>query len=139
MPGGLRVSDEHLMEASLVEKTIRHCVVTEDGRTRLEPRYVERLRVLVSPILDRYPVRRAWLYGSVARGVYRSDSDIDIILDQPEGARLSFGDLNEIQSALEDVLGVDVDVFTLCRPRARKAFLANFDRDRVSIYECTRQ
>lgn len=133
------MSDELLMEASLVEQTIRHCVVTEDGRTRLEPRYVERLRALVTPILDRYPVRRAWLYGSVARGVYRSDSDIDIILDQPGGTRLSFGDLDEIQSALEDALGVDVDVFTLCRPRARKAFLDSFDRDRVSIYERAQQ
>lgn len=67
------------------------------------------------------------------QGVYRSDSDIDIILDQLEGERLSFGDLDEIQSALEDALGVDV--FTLCRPRARRAFLDNFDRDRVSVYE----
>lgn len=122
-----------------MEQTIRHCVVMEDGRTRLEPSYVERLRRFVTPVLDRYPVSRAWLYGSVARGVYRPDSDVDIILEQEEGKRLSFGDLDDIQSELEDVLGVDVDVFTLCRPRARRAFLKNFDRDRVSIYERAQQ
>lgn len=123
----------------MVEQTIRHCVVTEDGRTRLEPSYVERLRTILTPVLDCYPVRRAWLFGSVARGIYRPDSDIDIILDQSESERLSFGDLDKIQSALEAVLGVDVDVFTLCRPRARKAFLENFDRDRVSVYERAQQ
>ena len=123
----------------MVEQTICHCVVMGDGRTRLEPSYVERLRMIVPPVLDCYPVRRAWLYGSVARGVYRPDSDIDIILDQVEGERLSFGDLDKIRSALEDALGVDVDVFTLCRQRARKAFLENFDRDRVSVYERAQQ
>lgn len=71
----------------MVEQTICHCVVMGDGRTRLEPSYVERLRMIATPVLDCYPVRRAWLYGSAARGVYRPDSDIDIILDQVEGER----------------------------------------------------
>ena len=122
-----------------MEQTIRHCVVMEDGRTRLEPSYLERLRTIMTPVLDCYPVRRAWLYGSVARGVYRQDSDLDIILEQGEGKRLSFADLDKIQDALEVALGVDVDVFTLCRPRARRAFLENFDRDRVSVYERAQQ
>lgn len=122
-----------------MEKTIRHCIVLEDGRTWLAPDYVERLRRLVSPVFDRYPISCAWLYGSVARGVYRLDSDIDLIIEREEGGRLTFTDLDDIQDDLEDALGVDVDVFTLCRPRARRAFLENFDRDRICIYERTQR
>lgn len=44
-----------------MDQIMRCCITLEDGRTTLEPSYVERLRKLVSPIFDRYPIRRAWL------------------------------------------------------------------------------
>jgi predicted nucleotidyltransferase len=114
---------------------VEHYQLLPDGRTRLSDEYRDRLAELVTPVLDRYPVSVGWLYGSVARGIYRRDSDIDLIVEEAPGGRLSFGDLGDIQDELERALGVDVDVFTLSRKRAREAFLNNFDRERICIYE----
>lgn len=107
----------------------------DDGRTRLVPELLVRLSSYVTPVLDRYPIRRAWLFGSVARGVYSEESDVDLIVEGLEGASISFGMMDDLQTDLEDVLGVDVDVNTLCRPRASRLFLRTFDRDKVMVYE----
>ncbi len=114
---------------------VEHYQLLPDGSTRLSDEYRDRLTALVAPVLDAYPVAMGWLYGSVARGLYRLDSDIDLIVEEVPGQRLTFSDLDEMQGELERALGVDVDVFTLNRRRARAAFLRNFDRERICIYE----
>jgi predicted nucleotidyltransferase len=114
---------------------VEHYQILPDGRTRLSDEYRGKLMALVAPVLDSYPIARAWLYGSVARGIYRLDSDVDLIVEEVPGRRLTFSDLDDMQGKLERALGVDVDVFTLNRRRARAAFLRNFDRERICIYE----
>ena len=44
----------------------------------------------IGPVLSRWPVRRAWLFGSVARGEQRAGSDVDIMVELDEGASLGF-------------------------------------------------
>ncbi|HSW31235.1 MAG TPA: nucleotidyltransferase family protein [Longimicrobiales bacterium] len=62
------------------------------------------------PILRRYGVTRAGVFGSRARGESRGDSDLDILVDLPEGASLL--DLVGLQLDLGDTLGVAVDAHT---------------------------
>jgi predicted nucleotidyltransferase len=64
----------------------------------------------VREIIARFPVTNPRLFGSVARGEDVDGSDLDIIVDPLDGA--SYFDLVGLQLALQDLLGVDVDVGT---------------------------
>jgi predicted nucleotidyltransferase len=71
------------------------------------------LRLLAEhkPVLaERFGVRRLALFGSVARGTAREDSDVDVLVgfDAPPTARAFFG----VQFYIEDLLGRPVDLVT---------------------------
>jgi hypothetical protein len=68
------------------------------------------LRRKIIPILKKQGVVRSALFGSVVRGEQGSDSDIDILVELPEGKSLF--DLIELEEALEKILGKKVDVIT---------------------------
>lgn len=63
------------------------------------------------------------VFGSVARGDVRADSDIDILVDLEPGRSLF--DLGGLLYDLQTLLGVDVDVVTEkgLRPRIRERVL----------------
>lgn len=62
------------------------------------------------PVLKEAGVTRSSLFGSVARGEAREDSDIDILVEVPSGTGL-FAFVG-LQHKLEDVLGKKVDLVT---------------------------
>ena len=68
------------------------------------------LKKIIVPVLRRYGVRRAAVFGSFARGEAREDSDLDIIVEFEEGRSLL--DLAGLKVELEDVLGRRVDIVT---------------------------
>jgi len=49
---------------------------------------LEEVRRRILPILKRYGIRRASVFGSFARGEERDDSDIDILVEFEEGKSL---------------------------------------------------
>ncbi len=67
----------------------------------------------------RFGVKGLALFGSVARGVARADSDVDVLVDfdGPATSKRYFG----VQFYLEDLLGHPVDLVTesALRPRLR--------------------
>jgi uncharacterized protein len=63
----------------------------------------------VRRILKRHGVQRADVFGSIARGEDRDDSDIDLLVDMPSATLIRLADL---RADLEDELGVPVDVTT---------------------------
>lgn len=67
-------------------------------------------RARIVAILREFGVRHASLFGSVARGDQRPDSDLDMLVDLPPGASLF--DLSRLGLALEDALGRHVDLVT---------------------------
>ncbi len=69
---------------------------------------IDRARIVA--ILRAYGVLHASLFGSVARGEQRADSDIDLLIDLPPGASLM--DVSRLGLALEDALGRPVDLVT---------------------------
>ena len=88
----------------------------------------------IAPVLERYPVERAWLFGSVARGDQQRGSDIDLIVELDGDAHLGLGFM-DLEADLVRALRHAVDVRTLDRHRSTRAFLSNFDHERVLVYE----
>ena len=70
-----------------------------------------------------YGARNIRIFGSVARGDMRPDSDIDFLVDMEPGRSLF--DLGGLLVALQAALGVEVDVVTEkgLRPRLREQVL----------------
>ena len=76
------------------------------------------------PILLNYGVQRAGLFGSVVRGALGPESDIDLLVEMPQGASLL--DLAGLGLDLEQALGRKVDILTYrsLHPRLRDRILA---------------
>jgi len=64
----------------------------------------------VSEILARYGATNARLFGSVARGEARLDSDLDLIVDLAPGAGNELLRVAGLSEELSALLGVRVDV-----------------------------
>lgn len=64
----------------------------------------------ITPILKEAGVLKSSVFGSVARGEAKPDSDVDILVELPEGKSLF--DLIDLQNKLEAKLGKKVDVIT---------------------------
>jgi hypothetical protein len=64
----------------------------------------------IYPVLQRYDVARAAIFGSLARGESREGSDIDIVVEF-RGEK-SLLDLAGLKIELEELLKIEVDVLT---------------------------
>ena len=78
------------------------------------------------------PVRKAFLFGSMSRGEFSAESDVDILveLDYSKPIGLEFV---QMQLDLQDLLNMKVDLITLnSLSRHIKPFV---DKEKVLIYE----
>ena len=73
-------------------------------------REIKKIKKEVLPILKRYDVIRAGIFGSYARGEQKKKSDIDLLI-QFKG-RKSLLDLTGLELDLEKKLKVKVDILT---------------------------
>ena len=72
--------------------------------------YTEKIRRKILPILRRYDVARAAIFGSIARGKSTERSDIDLLVEFK--GQKSLLDLAGLKIALEELLKTKVDVLT---------------------------
>lgn len=70
----------------------------------------EEIKNKILPVLRKYEVSRAGLFGSVVRGDDREGSDVDLLVELPKSASLL--DLAGLKLDLEELLGRKVDVLT---------------------------
>ncbi|MGW5452936.1 nucleotidyltransferase domain-containing protein [Nocardia sp. NPDC003979] len=77
---------------------VRPSVLLEERRSEFEA------------VLTRYPVTNVWLFGSVARGEDRPDSDLDLLVELAPNS--SVLDILDLDSELRELLGCPVDVVT---------------------------
>jgi predicted nucleotidyltransferase len=85
---------------------------------------LERLRSLRQEILavaSRYGASNVRVFGSVARGDARPDSDVDLLVDlsTDKTGFAYFGVLQDLEEALSQLLGRSVDVGTAVQEHAR--------------------
>lgn len=92
---------------------------------------LERLRSL-EPELRSRGVAALYLFGSVARGEARADSDVDLFFDDAPNATLSLLDVIGIQHFLQDVLGAKVDLIT--RDSLHPLLRADIEAEAVPVF-----
>lgn len=106
-------SGRHQPSVAMLERLL------EAAGFRLEPRLIntvrpgellERHRDAVRDLLGRYPITGAWVFGSVARGDDRPDSDLDLLIELSPNA--SFTDYVGLEDDLAELLACPVDVIT---------------------------
>ncbi len=69
---------------------------------------IEEIKGKILPILKKYGVTRAGIFGSVVRGEAREESDIDILVEIE--SRMSLLDFVGLKLELEEALGKPVDL-----------------------------
>jgi uncharacterized protein len=104
--------------SELIREALRLFVAREGTPVgRPTPELVSKDEVLAKLAALEKPLREHGLsslalFGSVARGAARADSDIDVLIDVVPDARFSLIDLVLVKDFLEDRLGRKVDVVT---------------------------
>ena len=87
------------------------------------------IQIQILPILKAAGIRRAAIFGSLARGEATDESDVDLLIDSPDGTTLL--DVIALEHELEDALGREVDLveYQAIKPRLRDRIL----REQVPI------
>lgn len=95
----------------------------------------ERLEMFnnVQRYLSGTAVTRAWVFGSFARGEETPTSDLDLLVDYDESARVSLLTIIRYKLDMEKLLGRDVDLVT--NGSLRPFAIESANRDKYLIYE----
>ena len=90
---------------------------------------IEEIKRKILPILKKYGVTRAGIFGSVVRGEARKDSDIDMLVKIE--SRMSLLDFAGLKLELEEALGrkVDLGEYSVIKPIIKEQIL----KEEVSI------
>ena len=93
----------------------------------------DELITIALPLLKKYPVRKAALFGSYARSEQCENSDVDILLEFAEPVGLGYGSL---YLDLKEALPVAVGLLTVAGLEEQPArFKESVSRDMVVFYE----
>lgn len=92
---------------------------------------LESVAPVISNVCSRFPIRVAGVFGSVARGTSRPDSDVDVyvLFDCPVTPELR----RECEESLSSGLGREVSLLTSFRG-TNAFFRETFAQDRVAVY-----
>ena len=85
----------------------------------------QEIRLIKEELRKEYGVREIGVYGSYVRGEYRIDSDIDILVEFEEDAKMDLIKFVELEDYLSELLGVKVDLVmkSVLKPRLGKHIL----------------
>lgn len=97
---------------------------------------IDEIRERITPICKRYGVKKAYLFGSYARGEATEESDVDLRIDRGDSTELrGLFALSGFRLDLVDILGREVDLLTsIPDDELSQKFRANLERDEVLLY-----
>lgn len=95
--------------------------------------YIREKLPTIRACFDKYPIEKAWIFGSYARGEEDAESDVDFLVRYKENDGLSLLGIAHIWNELSDLLGKEVDL-------VEDGYLLPFavdsaNRDKILIYE----
>ena len=72
---------------------------------------VNQIRQIVTPIAQKYGLKRMYLFGSYAKGKANESSDIDLLIEK--GLPLSLLKMSGLRQDTVEALGVEVDIVSI--------------------------
>ena len=114
----------------LVGNLVEHFLADADRKPPTLGSVMSKLRAHAQALTDR-GVTGLWVFGSVARGNARIDSDVDLFAEFDPGAHLSLVGIASLRAELSDLLGTPADLVErrALHPAAREAA----ERDAVRV------
>ncbi len=94
-------------------------------------RLLEKYGDEVTKVFARFPLAQVWVFGSVARGDDRPDSDLDLLVELKPGS--SFADIIGLDEELSALLGCAVDVVTTTELESNELFRRGVNRHRRQL------
>lgn len=91
---------------------------------------IDEIKDIIKPIMQKYNVEEAYLFGSYARGEATPDSDIDFIIDFDEEATLLT--LADVMTELEAAFGKEIDIVS--HNSAPASFMFNILDEEILMY-----
>lgn len=93
------------------------------------------VREAVSQAASRFPaIKRAYLFGSFARGDFGAGSDVDVRIELDPSQPFNLHDLAHLQKSIEKATGRDVDIVS-ARVVKNPNLAAAIEREKVLAYE----
>ena len=92
---------------------------------------VPQLQELLSPVFDRYGIRRAVLFGSYGKGTATEKSDVDLLVDSGLRGLRFVGLLDDVKRAV----GKDVDLFDVTHIESGSRIDREIRDTGVTLYE----
>ena len=92
---------------------------------------VNEIKDSIEPIAKMYGVKKVYLFGSYARQCQTEDSDIDLLIEK--GMPMSLLKLSGMRQAVEEALGVSVDLLTVSG--MGEEFKKEIEGTEILIYE----
>lgn len=94
---------------------------------------ITELKEKITPIFNKYPVDKAILFGSYAKGEATSDSDIDMYIDT--NGKLRGLDFVGLLETLVDILGIDVDLIDERHIEPDSLIIQEIEKGGMVLYE----
>lgn len=125
--------DEVGNKQGYIKKLIRGDICGND-----EALSIDSIRLMILPVVLKYGIERATLFGSYARGEAKEDSDVDFLIECN-----GIDTMTEYLSLTDDLktaIGKNVDIvmydaLQTDRSRAAKRLWQNIEKDKVIVYE----
>ena len=96
---------------------------------------LESVRLAVREAACRFPaIKRAYLFGSFARGDFNEGSDVDVRIERDSEGSFNLRDLAQFASLIEHATGREVDVIS-SRVVRDANLAASIEREKVLVYE----
>ena len=124
---------KRLERQGYIKKLIRGDICGND-----EALSIDSIRLMILPVVLKYGIERATLFGSYARGEAKEDSDVDFLIECN-----GIDTMTEYLSLTDDLktaIGKNVDIvmydaLQTDRSRAAKRLRQNIEKDKVIVYE----
>ncbi|MBI3032062.1 nucleotidyltransferase family protein [Candidatus Woesearchaeota archaeon] len=87
----------------MVKKQLKHSKEPKQSLTSLKKQII--------PVLKRYHVKKAGIFGSYARGEQKKNSDVDILIEV-KTVKFSLLDMVRLEREIEETIGKKVDLLT---------------------------